>query len=123
MITRKLIYLFLSVTALPAYAVEVGKADWIDAMTTALPTAFCNSGQYFRQCFKVSAQQCEETAASATRICINKFRSEIPEVLQQPKDGTYWGTKIGSCAGVGYEAALRKLQIKNEKCSNADYWR
>ena len=91
-------------------------------MTTALPTAFCNASQYFRQCFNVTAQECEETAASATRICLNKNKSKIPSVLQQPKDGTHWGTIIGSCAGEAYEITLIKKRINNRKCDNPANW-
>lgn len=91
-------------------------------MTTVLPTAFCSSGQYFRECFSVTAQECEETASSATRICLNNYIDKMPEVLQQPQDGTHWGMIIGACAGEAYEVALLKKRIKNDKCDNPANW-
>ncbi len=103
-------------------AVEVSKSDWYNAMSTALPTAFCNSGQYFRKCFSVSAQECEETAASATRVCLNKNDNDIPDILVQPKDGTHWGTVIGTCAGEAYEITLTKKRISSEKCNDVSNW-
>ena len=33
---------------LPANAAEASKPYWFKSMSTVLPTAFCNSGQYFR---------------------------------------------------------------------------
>jgi hypothetical protein len=68
-------------------------------MSTVLPTVFCQGGQYFRQCFDVSQSECEETAMSSTRICLQKYKDKIPDTLTQPKDGSYWGTIIGRCAG------------------------
>jgi hypothetical protein len=103
-------------------AVEVNKSDWYNGMSTALPTAFCNSSQYFRQCFSVSAEECEETAASATRVCLNKNDKDIPSVLVQPKDGTHWGTIIGECAGGAYEATLAAKRINSAKCNDIRNW-
>ena len=116
------LYIAMYALSFPTYAVEVSKNDWINAMTTALPTAFCNSSQYFRQCFSVTAQECEETAASATRICLHDNKEKIPKILNQPKDGTHWGTIIGTCAGTAYEASLIKKRIKNKKCDNPANW-
>ncbi|MDH5571393.1 MAG: hypothetical protein OEY89_06480 [Gammaproteobacteria bacterium] len=112
---RAIILLAITILSSPIQAIEVTKNDWVAAMETALPTAFCNSAQYFRQCFNVTAQECEETASSATRICLNKNKNKIPEILQQPKDGTHWGTVIGACAGEAYEIALIIKRIKNKK--------
>jgi len=103
-------------------AVEVSKSDWYNGMSTVLPTAFCSSSQYFRQCFRVSAQECEETAASATRICLNKNDKNIPDTLVQPKDGIHWGTIIGTCAGEAYEITLIKKRINNTKCNDVRNW-
>lgn len=103
-------------------AKDVTKSDWIKAMSTALPTALCNSKQYFRQCFKVTVQECEETAASATRICLNKYKKDIPNTLTQPKDGSHWGGIMGACAGEAYEITLIKKRISNAKCNNVKNW-
>ena len=119
---KVLIFSFIVTLSSSLQAVEVNKADWLNAMSTALPAAFCNSKQYFRQCFSVTAQECEETAASATRICLNKSKNKIPSVLQQPKDGTNWGRIVGSCAGEAYELTLIKKRIKNKKCDNPANW-
>ncbi|MFO8052734.1 MAG: hypothetical protein R6U54_02075 [Candidatus Omnitrophota bacterium] len=104
-------------------AEEVPKDSWVDSVSTALPTAFCQSHQYFRQCFKISQVECEETATSATRVCINKFKDKIPNVLQQPEDGNYWGSIIGKCTGETLETTLIKKRISNPKCDNPDNWK
>lgn len=111
--------------ALPAsgQAVKVKKAAWIDAMSTALPAAFCNPRQYFRQCFRVTARECERAAASATRICLDKNKDRIPAVLNQPQDGRRWGATVGSCAGQTYEISLIKKRIDSKRCNDPANWR
>ena len=103
-------------------AVEVTKNNWIEAISTALPTAFCQSQQYFRQCFEVSQIECEETASSATRICLEKNKEKIPNILIQPKDGTHWGAIIGKCVGEPYEITLQKKRIDSKKCNDLSNW-
>jgi hypothetical protein len=114
----------LLLAAVPFYtqASEVTKADWINSMSTVLPAAFCNADQYFRQCFEVSAQECEETAATATRVCLNKYKNDIPNLLNQPEDGSHWGSIIGSCTGEAYEIALIKQRSSDTKCNDPANW-
>ncbi len=119
----KNIVLFLLVLfSITVHSQEVKKEDWITGMKSALPAAFCNSEQYFRQCFDVTAVECEEAAASATRICLKEVEEQIPDVMIQPKDGTLWGTKVGQCAGLAYEASLSKKIISDPRCNDASQW-
>ena len=91
--------LLLLIASTSSMASEVLKADWITAMTSAIPAYFCKSDQYFRQCFKVTQVECEEAALSTTRICLAQYKDNIPASLRQPEDRQKWGATIGSCAG------------------------
>jgi len=66
--------------------------------------------------------ECEETALSATRICLRKYGAEIPNVLNQPRDGTHWGRIVGSCVGEAYEMTLMQKRIDNAKCNDISNW-
>jgi hypothetical protein len=114
---------FVLLITTSANSAEVSKDAWINSMSTALPTAFCQADQYFRHCFDVSQTECEETAMSATRVCLQKYQDKIPGTLTQPKDGTYWGRIIGSCAGEAYEITLRKKRISNQRCNDPNSWK
>ncbi len=118
-----LFVIFVLLTSASANPEEVSKDVWIDRMSTALPTAFCQRDQYFRQCFDVSQTECEETAMSASRVCLQKYKDQIPDIFIQPKDGTYWGRIIGSCAGEAYEMTLLKKRISNKRCNDPNNWR
>lgn len=118
-----LIVTLVLLTSVSAHSVEVSKEAWMDSMSTVLPTAFCQAHQYFRQCFDVSQAECEETAMSATRICLQKYKDKIPDTLVQPKGGTYWGRLVGRCAGEAYEITLRKKRISNQKCNDPNNWK
>jgi len=118
-----LLVVFVFLISASANSAEVSKEAWINSMSTVLPTAFCQADQYFRQCFDVSQTECEETAMSATRVCLQKYKDKIPDTLTQPKDGTYWGRIIGRCAGESYEITLRKKRISNQKCNDSNNWK
>ena len=114
--------IFIAVSLNQAAAQNVSKDQWLTVMKTALPAALCNSAQYFRQCFDVTAMECEEAAASTTRICLADLESNIPEILVQPRDGTYWGSKVGECSGNAYEVSLIKKRITSAKCNDISNW-
>ena len=119
----KLLLLIITTTLpLSSLATEVAKDDWVNAMSSALPTAFCAPQQYFRQCFSVTAEECEDTAASATRVCLKNNKDKIPGMLKQPKDGTKWGTIVGACAGQAYEIALISKRSSDPRCADPTQW-
>jgi hypothetical protein len=118
-----LVMIFVLLTSASAHPQEVTKDVWIESMSTALPTAFCQRDQYFRQCFDISQTECEETAMSATRVCLQKYKDKIPNILIQPKDGTYWGGIVGGCAGEAFQATLLKKRISSKRCNDPNSWK
>ncbi|WP_455375469.1 hypothetical protein [Kaarinaea lacus] len=102
---------------------EVSKDYWVDTMKTALPTAFCQSMHFFRQCFDVNEDQCIETASLATKICIHKYITQIPDTLNQPKDGAKWSNIIGQCVGENYFATLSRIYKESQECDEMNFWK
>jgi hypothetical protein len=88
-----LVYLSLTFFCVNSGAFVIERDSWVEYMKTALPTYQCQSEKYFRQCFSVTTENCEEVMASTTRICLDKERANIPDVLNQPEDGTKWELK------------------------------
>lgn len=104
------------------HAQQTERQEWMDFMLTVLPSAFCDSRQYFRQCFDISADLCVDTARVATRNCLSQYEGRLPAVLQQPRDGQRWGEQIGQCAGLSFETALSDRLKNTALCQDADYW-
>lgn len=103
-------------------AQEVSRARWMEGMTTALPKYLCGQNEYFRQCFKVTAQQCQQAAVSATRTCLKKNEGKIPAVLRSRDEGGKWGEVVGECTGNTYETALAAKRINSARCNNVNNW-
>lgn len=115
-------FIFLTTLSSFSNAFEVGRDTWTNAMSTALPNAFCQPQQFFRQCFDISEAQCVETATKVTRQCLQQFSAQFPQVFKQPDDGTYWGTKVGECAGEAYQTTLSKEFKNTAKCNDVNQW-
>lgn len=103
-------------------ATEVGKEFWMEEMKSALPKTFCQSIHFFRQCFDINEIQCIETASLATKICLHKYINQIPELLQQPKDGARWSNAIGQCAGENFYETLRRKYKATAECDEMNHW-
>lgn len=106
----------------PPKETTVTRKAWIEAVRTALPTAFCKPDAYFRQCFDVTQETCEDTARSATRTCLADVQKDLPEVFKQPEDGQKWGSKVGACVGQAYELAHLSKRVHSEKCDDPSKW-
>jgi hypothetical protein len=102
--------------------VIVDRDVWVAQFSVALPVALCRDNFYFRACFTVTAEECERTAESATRVCLAKFKKQLPEKFHQPDEGTEWGSKIGNCVGTAFEVALPSHKISNAKCNDPSQW-
>lgn len=105
-----------------AHAGQVTKAEWLAAMPSALSNYFCQPDQYFRQCFDVTAPRCQEVVESASVECLTNYQNDIPEVLNQPRDGTHWGQVVGRCVGQSYELSLTSVRLSNRRCNDPSNW-
>ena len=107
----------------PANSAEISKQDWLSGMRTALPKHFCKENTYFRQCFEVSKSECLDVAREKTIRCLDEVKEQIPDILQQPRDGSKWGYVVGGCAGRDYEIKLKSVRISSARCNNIENWR
>lgn len=102
----------------------VTKQDFKDQFIPAFTNILCKKGQFFRECFKVTSDECLSELTSATEACFAKLYRDIPNKLKQPDDGRAWGTKIGMCAGGTFETTLKlaKKFIDNADCKDPKKW-
>ncbi len=107
---------------LPLNAQTIAKSEWLEGMQTIMPTFVCASETPFRRCFEVSAERCEAVIASAMRVCLDRYSRDIPDRLQQPEDGQYWGSLVGECAGESYAVVLEDTFISSAACNDPETW-
>jgi len=100
---------------------EADAKKWVEGMASVLPNIFCKDGSYFRECFKITAQECEAEAIRVTRVCLQSREAEIQTNLKKD-GGQKWGEKVGECAGGSYELSLKDKRIDNAKCNDPTKW-
>ncbi len=101
----------------------VTKEKWSEGMRTLLPVLLCEESSFFRECFDVTAEKCEEVALSTTRVCLEDIKEELPPIFESRAVGEEWGSKVGICAGTAYEVALLKKKLDKPKCYDPSAWR
>lgn len=108
----------------PADAAQVETVTkWMEGMKSVLPSLFCKDGSYFRECFQISAQECETEAIRVTRVCIESKRDELIKNFKPTEaDGKKWGEKVGECAGAAFEISYKEKRKNNPKCDDPSQW-
>lgn len=114
--------LFATLAYQPLAHAQLSREAWLDRMSTVIPAMFCQPTPYFRACFSVSAQACEEATASAARVCIRQHRDSVPDPLNRADAGKQ-GSVLGACTGTAYEAMLAIQRLSNERCNDPNNWR
>lgn len=120
------IYILLAVLGVGATAsneTTVPKETWAKSMRDILPAAICRDGWYFRSCFEITASECHAAVTTATAACLQQYDAQIPQELRQPDDGTFWGNRVGTCAGTIFEATFRAKRISTAKCDDPSAWK
>ncbi len=101
---------------------------WVEIMTEELPKAFCAEKMYFRQCFQISENDCKLQTKQSFEKCLIPLRADLFKnfgakgTKDLPTEGSYWGGKLGECAGIDYEKSLISKRINSAKCNDAKNW-
>jgi hypothetical protein len=101
----------------------VPQATWSNEMANVLPAAICRDGSYFRVCFEAPAEECHESASVSTSSCLRQYKSQMPDPLEQPEDGSHWGQLVGSCAAALYISEHKDKKVGDAKCEDIENWR
>jgi hypothetical protein len=122
-------------SALPPLSAETSSAaqpthdhpaiEWMDRMQSMIPSLFCKDKSYFRECFAVSQQECEQETIRVTRICLKSKEDELKTAFKNSATrevAEKWGGLIGECVGTAYEFSFKDKRSNNSKCSDANIW-
>lgn len=118
-LARPLAGLILLITAAAPISAQnqLDSQIWMAGMVETLPDFFCQDDQYFMQCFEVRQAECREVTRRLTEGCLEEVTDRIPALLDMPDDGRQWGTEVGRCAGIGYDAELAERKRTTPACN------
>ena len=109
----------LASPALTGCAQKMSQDEWLSRFLPAFTVRTCEAG-YAQECLGFSAEECETTVASATRICFAELRGEMPEDMSGSSGK--WGQEVGSCAGTSLDVGFQDRKVDSEKCNNPNGW-
>ena len=118
---RVLAALLLAVNSIKA--AELSREQWSNRFARALPASLCEEHYYFRQCFRITAAQCEATVLSATRDCLIDLGTQIPLVFRTKRQYEDAGKLVGQCAGTTVETKFTPHKLSSDKCRDPNAWR
>ncbi len=87
-----------------------------------LPGHTCREGQYFRECFDVTGEQCNDTMTSLFDACLERYRDRLSDTIKLLGEGSRWGQVLGSCAGSQYDMERRSERIHSPRRNNPNEW-
>lgn len=95
----KALILVISILALSSNVTareRVPKALVIDEVNNRSQELLCDRKETLHKCFKISPQECSQTASISTDICLSMLADEMPEYFYR-SDVQYWEKKISFC--------------------------
>lgn len=92
---------------------------WDAKSETSFVQLLCGDGEYFRECFSVSRQNCERTLKAEARACANSISDSKRKSF---KSEVQMFAEIGLCAGLRIENVWRDRKTNSSKCDNKENW-
>jgi hypothetical protein len=94
---------------------SVYRSEWMQAVSDELSPIACTPTQIFGLCYDISLNECDIVVENETNRCLNEYSDSIPGILDQPVDGSQWGSVIGGCMGDAFSGVL--AEWKDPQCN------
>ena len=108
---------FLALSGGASGATELTQSQWAERFEATLPGFICREDWYFRQCFSVTAQQCQAATQAAAKTCLDEAKSGMPAVIRSREDSGSWGAKVASCTGALLEDRMKQQKNPTAQCA------
>lgn len=93
-------------------------ALFLEVFRKALPVQMCEPGQFARECFRGTVDECRERAFAELEGCEKELAAGLP-LVTDGESGSAAGRVLGSCAGSRYEVAHASLRVTSAACDEA----
>jgi len=112
----KSVFLFVWILSFSVgHAADLTQEQWIKFMTQNMPALFCKTDQYYRDCYEVTQEECESTAAFAVEACISSHIQELPDIFSY-EESRKWGALIEKCVDEEYSQTLSGQKKDTPEC-------
>jgi len=98
-----------------SHAADLAQDRWIGFMTKNMPALFCKPDQYYRDCYEVTKEECEDTAAFAVQACIANHIQELPDFFSY-EASRQWGATIEKCVDEEYSRTFSNQKKDTQEC-------
>lgn len=96
-------------------AADLTQDRWRDFMTKNMPSLFCKPDQYYRECYEVTPEECQNAVAFAVEACIADHIQELPDIFTYT-DSRRWGAVIEKCVDAEYTITFGNQKIDTDAC-------
>ena len=96
-------------------AADLTQERWINFMTKNMPSLFCKPDQYYRDCYEVTKEECEDTASFAVEACIANYIQDLPDIFSY-EESRKWGAVIEKCVDEEYERTYSNQKKDTQEC-------
>ena len=109
-------FLFVLISSFSlSQAADLTGDQWINFMTQNMPALLCKPDQYYLDCYEVTKEECEDTAAFAVEACIANHIQELPDVFSY-EESRNWGAIIEKCVDAEYRQTFSNQKKDTQEC-------
>lgn len=98
----------------------VSNEEWMTMMSRDLPSAFCDSREYYGFCFDTDKDTCGLAVQRIASKCYKKI--SIPRNIRLSTQGIDLGQWLGRCVGGEYEKQMSGKRKNNTVCKESRQW-
>lgn len=103
-----------------SYKYVVSNEEWMTMMSRDLPSAFCDSREYYGFCFDTDRDTCSLTVQKIASRCYRRI--SIPRSVRLSTHGIDLGQWLGRCVGGEYEKQMSAKRKNNAVCKESRQW-
>jgi hypothetical protein len=93
------------------------QSEWSGLLRARLPSLICRDHWYVRQCFSISAEECDSAIKSDLTGCLQEFGTRIPPIITSKEDSAEWGKTIAQCIGARFEHTMKRHKKSSAQCA------
>ena len=104
-----------------ASSFAVSREKWTNEIEATALEEVCRPQSYYRECFDVTAVDCQKLIRNQVRACVAKKR--IPTSVDSFDGGSFYASHVGICLVEQIGREWRSKFLYKQKCVQRGLWR